>query len=116
MTTVTQLDLLDLLDQPAPPDHEKAAVLALIAGDPLHARDRAAIIDAIAASVRPDSTIDANAWRPLIPTWVHPRVIGATVNALMKVGVLIPTGQWVISDDRKGRNSGRPMRSYRWRG
>jgi hypothetical protein len=109
--TATQLDLLA---EPSPADRDKDAVLALISGDPLHARDRQAVVDAIAASVRPDGTVCSNDWRPLIPTWVHPRVIGATVNALMKAGVLIPTGQWVISDDRKGRNSGRPMRVLRW--
>jgi hypothetical protein len=95
-------------------DPVKDAVLALIAGDIVHKRDRAAVVEAIAASVRPDGTTDANAWRPLIPPYVYPRVVGATVNALTKAGVLIPTGQWVISDDRKGRNSGRPMRVWRW--
>jgi hypothetical protein len=110
--TATQLDLLAM---PAPADREKDAVLALISGDLVHARDRAAVVKAIAASVRPDGTTDANTWRPLIPPYVYSRVIGATVNALMKAGVLVPTGQWVISDDRKGRNSGRPMRVLRWR-
>jgi hypothetical protein len=109
--TATQLDLLSI---PAPADFEKDAVLGLIAGDPLHARDRAAVVEAIAASVRPDGTTDANTWRPLIPSYVYPAVVGATVNALMKAGVLVPTGQWVTSDDRKGRNSGRPMRILRW--
>jgi len=106
---------LDLLAEPAPLDREKDAVLALIAGDPIHARDRAAIVDAIRASVRPDGTVSSNDWRPRIPTWCYPAVVGATVNALAKAGVLIPTGQWVTSDDRKGRNTGKPSRSYFWR-
>lgn len=110
--TATQLDLLA---EPAPADREKDAVLALISGDPLHARDRQAVVDAIAASVRPDGTVCSNDWRGLIPTWVYPRVIGATVNALTKARVLTPTGQWVISDDVHGRNAGRPARVYAWR-
>lgn len=106
---------LTLEDAITTPDRKKDSVLALVSGDHVHARDRAAVVDAIAESVRPDGTTDANAWRPLIPLYVYPRVVGATVNALMKAGVLVPTGQWVVSDDRKGRNSGRPMRMYRWR-
>jgi hypothetical protein len=109
--TATQLDLLV---EPAPWDREKDAVLALIAGDPIHARDRAAIIDAITASIRPDGTVSSNDWRPNIPPWCYPAVVGATVNALTKAGVLVPTGHWVTSDDRKGRNSGKPQRAYRW--
>lgn len=109
--TPMQLDLLDTWA----PDPAKDAVLALISGDPLHARDRAAIIDAISAAVRPDGTVSSNDWRGLIPTWVYPRVVGATVNALTKAGVLTPTGQWVISDDVLGRNAGRPARIYAWR-
>jgi len=110
--TATQLDLLD---EPAPADPTADAVLALIAGDPLHARDRDAIVDAITVAVRPDGTVTSNDWRGLIPSWVYPRVIGATVNALTKAGVLVPTGQWVISDDVHGRNAGRPARVYRFR-
>lgn len=106
--TAAQLDLLDVADQ-------KDAVLELIAGDPIHERDREAIVAAIRASVRTDGTVGANDWRPRIPQWVYPRVVGATVHALTKAGVLEPTG-WDISDDVRGRNSGRPSRRYRWRG
>jgi hypothetical protein len=101
------MEQLDMLDQ-------KDAVLELIAGDPIHAADREAIVAAIRASVRTDGMVSANDWRHRIPTWVYPRVVGATVNALMKSGVLVPTGTWDVSTDVKGRNSGRPVRVYRW--
>lgn len=115
----SQLDLL--LDLPetsyaAGVDPTTGAILDLIAGDPLHERDREAIVDAIRLSVGPDGTTSANAWRPLVPSWVYHRVVGATVHALSRVGYLVPTGDWVVSDDVAGRNSGKPMRVYRWAG
>ena len=108
-----QLDLLDrkYIDGPDPLTQ---SILALIDGDPIHARDREAIVDAIRASVDDNGCTSANHWRGLIPVWVYHRCIGATVNALAKGGHLTPTGDWVISDDARGRNVGKPMRVYRW--
>jgi len=97
-------------------DKDTAALLDLIDGDPIHARDREAVIDAIRAAVRPDGTVCGNDWRGLILQWVYPRVVGATVHALAKRGVLQFTGDWAISDDVRGRNSGRPTRIYVWHG
>ena len=110
----TQLDLLDNV-YAAGVDPETAAILDLMAGDPIHDRDREAIIDAIRASVGPDGLTTANRWRPLIPAWVFSNVVGATVHSLVALGRLVPTGRWVVSDDRKGRNSGKPQRQYEWR-
>lgn len=109
--SATQLELLGSWA----PDPGKDAILALIAGDVVHQRDRAAIVDAIRASVDHTGRTCGNAWRPLIPAWVYPKVIGATVHALVAAGVLVQDG-WVISNDTRGRNSGRPTRVYRWRG
>jgi hypothetical protein len=95
-------------------DPATQALLDLIHGDPIHDRDREAVIDAIRAAVRDDGTVCGNDWRRLIPAWVYPRVIGATVNALARAGVLRATGEWVASDDFAGRNSGKPVRVYRW--
>ena len=108
-----QLDLLDAAYATGP-DPRTLAILALINGDPCHDRDREAIVDAIRAAVRPDGTLSGNDWRPLIPSWCFPNVVGATVNAMAKAGVLIPTGDWDISTDTAGRNSGRPCRRYRF--
>jgi hypothetical protein len=110
----TQLALLPDDVYAAGVDPETAAILDLIAGDPIHDRDREAVVDAIRASVAPDGTVCGNDWRGLIPAWVYPRVVGATVHALATRGVLVPTGGWRISDDTAGRNSGKPVRVYRW--
>ena len=104
----------DLWSYAAGVDPATQSLLDLIDGDPIHARDREAVIDAIRAAVRSDGTVCGNDWRGLIPTWVYPRVIGATVNALGRAGVLQSTGEWRISDDLAGRNSGKPVRVYRW--
>ena len=97
-------------------DPDTAALLDLMDGDPIHARDREAVIDAIRAAVRPDGTVCSNDWRGLIPQWVYPRVIGATVHALGRRRILQATGDWRISDDTAGKNAGRPVRVYRWHG
>jgi hypothetical protein len=97
-------------------DPDTAALLDLMDGDPIHARDREAVIDAIRAAVRPDGTVCGNDWRGLVPQWVYPRVIGATVHALARRGILQATGDWAISDDTVGKNSGRPVRVWRWHG
>jgi hypothetical protein len=113
-----QLDLLDLDPRAyaCGVDPVTAAILDLIAGDPLHERDREAVVDAIRVSVGSDGLTHANRWRPHVPAWVYPRVVGATVHALASRGCLVPTGDWVVSDDVAGRNSGKPMRVYRWHG
>lgn len=99
-----------------PTDPTRDAVLALIAGDPIHARDRAVIVAAIRESVRPDGTVSANDWRPRLTgeDRVTPCVVGAVVCALVKSGVLVATGEWEWSDDTKSRNQGKPQQSYRW--
>ncbi|MFD4250402.1 hypothetical protein ACFWQL_11750 [Amycolatopsis thermoflava] len=97
----------------APVDAETASLLRLIAGDPLHAEDRAAVARAILAAAAADGgRVDPNQVRKRIPATVYPRVIGAVYQALARAGVLQSEG-WTISDDRRGRNSGRPARVYR---
>ena len=91
-----------------------ADLLDLIAGDPLHERDREAVVTAIRDSVT-DGFVDPNVVRELIPTWVYPRVVGAVYHSLAAAGVIAPH-DWVISTDRRGKNSGRPARRYRWIG
>jgi len=43
---------------------------------------------------------------------VYPRLLGAIYQALAKKGVLEFAG-WTTSTDTRGRNAGRPARSYR---
>lgn len=93
---------------------QRDAVLALIAGDPCHARDRAVIVAAIRESVRPDGTTSSNAWRPALVGRVYPGCVGAVVHALIRRGVLAPTGRWEWSDDTRSRNVGKPVPTWRW--
>ena len=97
-----------------PTDPARDAVLLLIAGDPMHARDRAAIVTAIRASVREDGTTTANDWRPLVPSWVDKRCVGAVVYALTQADVMVPTGEYDWCDDTSSRNRGKPQPRWTW--
>jgi hypothetical protein len=97
-----------------PVDAGTADILKLIDGDPLHESDRAAVVQAIFATAdEHGGEINPNIVRPRIPTWVQPRVVGATYNSLAARGLIAWTGEWVTSDDARGRNSGKPARLYR---
>jgi hypothetical protein len=107
--------LLELIAS-GPVDEHTADVLALVAGDPLHHRDREAVIDAILRVGRANGgRVDADRVREQLPRWVYPRVIGPVYRALACAGVLELDG-WKVSEDRKGRNSGRPQRVYQLTG
>lgn len=60
--------------------------------------------------------IRPNLLRPLVRGNVKPSRIGAFHRRACLEGLIAPTGEWEISDDTEGRNSGRPMRCYRWVG
>ncbi len=99
-------------------DAERAAILDLIAGDPIHATDRAAVIDAILYAANHNAgRVDPNLVRArLSDPWgvltVYPRVVGTVYRVLAAKGVIVPDG-WVASSDRKGGNYGKPARLYR---
>lgn len=104
---------LSLLDPVCEPD-EHTNVCALIDGDPVHARDRAAVVEAVVAAGQRLGVISANDWRDAVPDWVYPKVIGAVTSGLIAADVLVPLPDPVRSDDRKGRNSGRWISRYRY--
>lgn len=56
--------------------------------------------------------VSQNALRPLIRGQVAPKRVGAFYHRACAQGLLVATGQWEVSDDRVGRNAGRPMRTY----
>jgi hypothetical protein len=56
--------------------------------------------------------VDPNRVRDRIPSWVNPRVVSATYNALRTRHVLEVDG-WTVNTDTKGRNVGKPQRTYR---
>lgn len=91
-------------------------VCELVFGDPVHERDRAAVVEAIRADAAAhDGEVDSNRVREALPTWVYPRSIGAVYNALRARGLLVANG-YVTNTDTRGRNAGRPARLYRWTG
>jgi hypothetical protein len=93
-----------------------SSVCELVFGDPIHARERAAVIDAIRQDAAGhDRQVDPNRVRSLIPPWVGPRVVSATYNALRTRGLLVRQG-WTQNEDRRGRNVGKPQSVYRWTG
>lgn len=110
-----------LFDVPSRPvDAERRAILELIAGDPIHAKDRDAIVAAILyVAAHNAGKVDPNIVRArLCDPWgvlqVYPRVVGAVYSSLASRGVLAVDG-WVISTDRKGGNYGKPCRTYKLR-
>lgn len=89
-------------------------MLALIAEDPAHSRDRQAVIQAIRRAVDVcGPVVSANDWRPFVPAWVFHKVVGATVSHLIQRGVLVAAGSPVRSTDSKGGNAGRWIPVYR---
>ena len=100
----------------APVDAETASLLALIAGDPIHATDRATITAAIVeAAHRGNGVVSMNTVRTRL--WnehgsvVYPKVVGAVVAALRHQGVLVPAG-WEVTEGSRSGNTGKPCRSY----
>lgn len=94
-------------------DEQTGSLLDLIADCWTHEGQRAEVERTILA-VAADSggRVDPNSVRRRIPSWVQPQVVGPTYRAMCKAGRLEPDG-WVISDDVRGRNSGKPARTYR---
>lgn len=115
---MTEQPLFDLPDAPVPID--VADLLQLIAGDPVHARDRKKIVQAIVAEAAAHGgLVDPNRLRARLadehgrPT-VYPRVVGAVVSCLAQRRAIEPAG-YVKSTDRHGKNAGRPARVWRLR-
>lgn len=62
-----------------------------------------------------DGVIDQNQTRPLLRGEIAPRRVGAFFHRATKAGLIRAEG-WTTSDDREGKNSGRPCKAYRWIG
>lgn len=102
----------------APVDADTASLLALISSDRIHADDARTVVEGIVETCRHnDGVMDPNMLRAwLRDEWggcmVYPPIIGATVQALSRKGVLKPSG-WVVTTGSTSGNNGRPARSYR---
>jgi hypothetical protein len=94
-------------------DTYTGSLLDLIADDHVHADDRAETERVIlAVGLEYDGHIDPNIVRRRLPAWVQPQLVGPTYRALCLAREIEPAG-WTTSDDLKGRNSGKPVRTYR---
>ncbi|MBU2693846.1 hypothetical protein [Pimelobacter sp. 30-1] len=95
-------DLLSLVADPAHPSTEfewRAFVGVLAATASLHG-----------------GRLDQNDYREQLRGVVAPRRIGAFVHRAKAADLIAETDEWSVSTDTQGRNAGRPMRVYRWRG
>jgi hypothetical protein len=94
-------------------DTHTGSLLDLIADDQIHADDRAEIERVIlAVALEYDGRIDPNIVRRRLPAWVQPQLVGPTYRALCLAREIEPAG-WTTSNDTRGRNSGKPARTYR---
>ena len=96
-----------------PVDFNTGSLLDLIADSDDHAHHRTEIERIIlAVALEHDGHIDPNTVRRRLPAWVQPQLVGPTYRALALAREIEPAG-WTTSDDNRGRNSGKPARTYR---
>lgn len=95
-------------------DDETADLLTLVrdGGHVSADHEWLAFLAALDAAVD-NGLIRPNDLRPRLRGKVAPRRIGAFTNRALKQGLIEYTGQWEVSDDREGRNAGRPARVMR---
>ena len=99
-------------------DSGQGDLLALVAAGspslPIAEEEWATYVGALKSCRDSDGLIHPNDLRPLVRGKVAPRRIGAFANAAVAAELVEFSGQWQISDDREGRNAGRPCRVMRW--
>ncbi|WNV86595.1 hypothetical protein [Umezawaea sp. Da 62-37] len=89
-------------------------IAALLAADPRNTTHMAAVVRVIVhdALADPFRETHANRWRPALPAWLRPPMVGATVRRLLASGVLVGTGRYVRSTDAKGGNGNKLIPVY----
>ena len=92
------------------------AVADLLYGDPKNQRAREVIEECIREDAAAHNRhVDQNRVRERVPGWVNPRVTSSVYNVLLRRGVLVPDGE-TRSTDRRGRNAGKRVNTYRYLG
>ena len=99
---------------PAGTGETAATIAALLTAEPRNEAPVLAIVTVVVRDALADPMREtfANRWRPLLPPWVQPQLVGATVNRLRAAGLLVPTGRYVRSTDTAGRNGGKLQPVY----
>lgn len=89
-------------------------VAALLVGDPRNRPHVLAVVQVIVhdALGDPFRETHANRWRPRLPSWLRPPMVGATVRSLRHAGVLVSTGRYVRSTDARGGNGNKLQPVY----
>ncbi|GAA4527524.1 hypothetical protein [Amycolatopsis samaneae] len=100
--------------RPAGADETAATIAALLTSEPRNESEVLTILAVIIgdALADPFRETTANRWRPLLPAWVQPQLIGATVTRLRAAGLLVTTGRYARCTDTRGRNGGKPQPIY----
>lgn len=95
-------------------------LLALVAlgssASPTPDQEWALYVAALKSCRDENGLIFPNSLRPLVRGKVAPRRISAFANAALAAELVEYAGEWQISDDREGRNCGKPVRVMRWIG
>lgn len=101
----------------SPIDDDTASLLDLVANDEVTPRPQEEwefFVRAVRfAGTADDGVVNPNTLRSLIRGHVAPKRIGAFTSRAKAEGLIVDTGEWVVSDDHEGRNAGRPCRVYR---
>jgi hypothetical protein len=103
----------------SPVDDATADLLSLVANDPHPSSEfewRAFVGVLAATASLHDGRLDQNDYREQLRGVVAPKRIAAFHNRAIAERLIEDTGDWSISNDKQGRNSGRPVRVRRWIG
>jgi len=100
-------------------DQHTADTLDLVATEQTPPVDREwqHYVDALATvASRHAGLIPPNELRVLVRGNVAPKRIGAFMHRALSQGLIRRTGEWEVSNDRDGKNIGRPMPCVEWIG
>lgn len=91
-------------------------LLTMLDEDRIHADDSATVKAAVLTDGRANGgNVDPNRVRKMLTNQhgliVFHKTIGPAYHALRTAGLIVPNG-WVVSDDKAGRNAGKPARAY----
>ncbi|HEY0889591.1 MAG TPA: hypothetical protein VGE38_08275 [Nocardioides sp.] len=105
----------------APVDSDTASLLDLLAEQhpaiPSEREEWQAYVDALATvAARHAGLIPPNELRPLVRGRVKPQRVGAFCHRALSQGLVRRTGDWQVSDDREGKNRGKPAPVMEWLG
>ena len=98
----------------APVDDTTADLLTLVRdeGHPSADHEWAIFTEAIVTASLFDGIVRPNELRPMLAGRVAPRRIGGFTNRALAEGLIEWRGDWQTSDDKRGRNAGRPAKIY----